>query len=446
MATTTTTTAATTTTTASPQQQATEQQQQAAGAPGGAAPEASQYSRFSRDTEGSSLDDLFNNVAEKDLVLRYPANLESEEHLHWVVFYPLIREKSKKKPKTSGAPLQIYNGGGNNLSNEEAAKKAIVAGSVVAGFQTGAAAGMASQFLRQGGNANGTPATGQQQGIISGLGKKLGLLATTFGEGLIGGVAGAAAGKVVGEGYNLLASNLSNVLIGDTSIALHISEKISTSYSANWDVADLGGIIAAVGSGRTGVVDSLTSGNFTGDGDGADFVARKLGKISSIVGGDQLQNVIEAGTKRVENPYKQQLFKSMGFRKFTFDYKFSPRNEDEARIVFGAGNNETAKAAGDYSTGGILYTFLRHMHPEKSDTAMFLEYPSEFLIVYYYQGKENQFVRKISNCALVNMAIDYGAEGMTSVYGTDGIPTECTIRLEFVELETLTGDRIQKGY
>lgn len=435
-----TTTTAAPTTTPSPQQQAADQQQQAAGAPGGAAPEATQYSRFSRDEEGSSLDDIFNNVAEKDLVLRYPANLESEEHLHWVVFYPLIREKSSKKPKTSGAPLQIYNGGGNNLSNEEAAKRTIAAGSVVAGFQTGAAAGMASQFLSQGGKANGTPATGQQQGVVSGLGKQLAGLATRFGEGLIGGAAGAAGGAFVGEAYNALASNLSNVLIGDTSIALHISEKISTSYSANWDVADLGGLIAAVGSGSTGVLDALATG------DGVDFISRKLGKISSVVGGDQLQNIIEAGTKRVENPYKQQLFKSMGFRKFTFDYKFSPRNEDEARIVFGAGNNETAKAAGDYSTGGILYTFLRHMHPEKSDTVMFLEYPSEFLIVYYYQGKENQFVRKISNCALVNMAIDYGAEGLTSVYGTDGIPTECTIRLEFIELETLTGDRIQKGY
>lgn len=435
-----TTTTAAPTTTPSPQQQAADQQQQAAGAPGAPAPATSQYSRFSRDQEGASLDDLFNNVSEKDLVLRYPANLESEEHLHWVVFYPLIREKSNKKPRSSGASLQLYDGGGNNLSNEEAAKKAIVAGSVVAGFQTGAAAGMASQFLSHGGKANGTPADGAQTGMVAGLGKSLGGLATKFSEGLIGGAAGALGGKAIGEGYNALASNLSNVLIGDTSIALHISEKISTSYSANWDVADLGGLIAAVGSGSTGVMDALMSG------DGADFVARKLGKLSSIVGGDQLQNVIEAGTKRVENPYKQQLFKSMGFRKFTFDYKFSPRNEEEARIVFGAGNEEVARSGGDYTTGGILYTFLRHMHPEKSDTVMFLEYPSEFLIVYYYQGKENQFVRKISNCALVNMAIDYGAEGMTSVYDTWGVPTECTIRLEFIELETLTGDRIQKGY
>ena len=42
------------------------------------------------------------------------------------------------------------------------------------------------------------------------------------------------------------------------------------------------------------------------------------------------------------------------------------------------------------------------------------------------------------------MAIDYGAEGYTTF--SDGMPTEATIRLEFTELETLTADRIEKGF
>ena len=428
--------ATTTTTTASPQQQAAQQQQQAAGAPGAAPPANTQPSRWSRN-DAEFGDFLNDRDPDSSLILRYPQNLGSEEHLHWVVFYPLIRKGKNKqnKPSTPGANLQIYESGANAIDSEKKAKAAIETASVVTGFQTGAAAGLMEKFLSLGGNANGQPAQGVVNGVAGGLGK----VASTAANGLIGGTVGAAGGAMASMLYNALADNLSNVYIGDTCIALHVSEKISTSYSANWDVADLGGLIAAVGSGATSVVDALATG------DGADYIARKLGKISSVVGGDLLANTIEASTKRVENPYKQQLFKSMGFRKFTFDYKFSPRNAYEAAEVFGEGHKEY-KADGSYKKGGILYTFLRHMHPEKSATNMFLEYPSEFVIIYYYMGEENQFVRKVSNCALVNMSIDYGAEGMTAIYDTGGIPSECTIRLEFVELETLTGDRIQKGF
>ena len=125
----------------------------------------------------------------------------------------------------------------------------------------------------------------------------------------------------------------------------------------------------------------------------------------------------------------------MGFRKFLFDYRFSPRNRDEAVQIFGEPNSPKE---------GIIPTFLRHMHPTKSKSGLFLSYPSEFLIIYYHNGEENKFVRKISNCALTNMAIDYGAEGYTTF--SDGMPTEATIRLEFTELETLTADRIEKGF
>jgi hypothetical protein len=429
-----TTTTAAPTTTSSPQQQAADQKQQAQGAPGAAPPAAQPASRFSRD-----VDELSNPLENENeaLILKYPQNLGEEEHLHWVVFYPLIRKGSatgKPSKPTSGGELKQFISGANNIGTERQADATTQAASEVVGFQTGMAAGLAGKLLDNGGNANGTPANGLVSGITNGFGKLVG----NAGNALIGGGVGYLGGKAAGAAYNAATVSLANTYIGETCIALHVSEKLSASYSANWDVADLGGLLAAAGSG-TSVIDSLTSA------DGADYIARKLGKITSIVGGDLLQNAVEASTKRVENPYKQQLFKSMGFRKFAFDYKFSPRNEAEARAIFGDGANEVMDN-GNYKKGGILYTFLRHMHPEKSKTTMFLEYPSEFLIVYYYQGRENQFVRKISNCALTNMSIDYGAEGMTSFYDTWGVPTECTIRLEFTELETLTGDRIQKGY
>jgi hypothetical protein len=84
------------------------------------------------------------------------------------------------------------------------------------------------------------------------------------------------------------------------------------------------------------------------------------------------------------------------------------------------------------------------MHPEQSAQGLFMTYPSEFLIIFYHAGAENEHIRKISNCALTDMSIDYGAEGFTTF--SNGCPTEVTIRLQFTELETLTSDRIEKGF
>ena len=97
-----------------------------------------------------------------------------------------------------------------------------------------------------------------------------------------------------------------------------------------------------------------------------------------------------------------------------------------------------------FGKGGIIDLFTLHMHPTRSQNGLFLTYPSEFLIIYYHGGVENQFVRKISNCALTDMTIDYGAEGFTTF--SNGCPTEAFVRLQFTELETLTTDRIEKGF
>jgi hypothetical protein len=157
---------------------------------------------------------------------------------------------------------------------------------------------------------------------------------------------------------------------------------------------------------------------------------RKLGKVASIAGFDNISNVVAATSKKVENPYKEQLFRSMGFRKFAFDYRFSPKNNDEAEEIFGK--------------DGIIQTFSKHMHPTRSQNGLFLTYPSEFLIIYYHNGKENNYIKKISNCALTDMTLEYGAEGFTTF--ANGCPSEVAIRLLFTELETLTTDRIEQGF
>ena len=410
------------------------------------APKPAQESRFSRDKgigRQGLLDEIGNPLLSNKTVTsyRYPESLGSnEEFPHWVAFYPLVRENSKYAKNIADNGFgRVFNQTGLDEKGEKTVQNrvdpqnaAIAAGA--SGALAGAALGLGAALSNSGGKST-SPDGGTSISPVQSILTKLGRVGTgVIGGGVVGGLAGVLASEVAG---------VQRAIFGDTEIILHVSERVSASYSANWSEAELGGLVGALASGKfnvAGAFDVSKGIDFSAlalqGGELGDYALRKVAKVAGLTGFDQLQNVIEATSKRVENPYKEQLFRSMGFRKFMFDYKFSPRTASEAEHIFGIPGNPNKE--------GIIGAFLRHMHPTQSSTGLFLSYPSEFLIVYYHNGKENQYTRKISNCALINMAIDYGSEGFTTF--ADGVPTEATIRLEFVELETLTAERIQEGF
>jgi len=72
-------------------------------------------------------------------------------------------------------------------------------------------------------------------------------------------------------------------------------------------------------------------------------------------------------------------------------------------------------------------------------------YPSEFNIVYYFNGQPNRHIAKISTCVLTDLSVDYGGSNGFHTFA-DGTPSEITLRMGFKELETLTKERINVGY
>lgn len=350
-------------------------------------------------------------------ILRYPLSIGDEEYPHYVAFYPLLRETSSYGKATIAAGGKVLEQSEQNRVDPQNNISAGLAAGAVAGIKTGGALALPDILNKSGGKQVGKGGTALQ--AITSVVTKLtgGLLKGAVG-GAVGGAAGAGAAAIAGE---------NKLIFGETAIVLHVNDRVSTSYKANWETADLGGLIGAVAAGKVNM-DGFVDGSAFGEG--ADYLARKATKLAGVVGGDSLLNVLESTSKTVENPYKEQLFRHMGFRGFVFDYKFAPRNEAEAEEVFGE--------------KGILYTFIRNMHPEASGQGLFLVYPSEFMIVMYHNGEENTYVRKISNCALTDMTIDYGSDGFTTF--ANGCPSEVTIRLQFTELESMTSSRIDKGF
>ena len=369
--------------------------------------------RFNRDTSG--MVNPFDKANKASKTFTYPESLnpalgKENEHTHWIAFYPLVREGTNAA-KALGSRGTIFETSGQQRVDAE---HATAAGAALGGK-------LAAETLGTAGLAGLKSIMGAKGGLSNFF--KSGAAGTAGTVAALGIAAGAAAGAALnGIGARRL-------IMGSRAIVLGIQDKLSYAYSANYDVADIGGFVGAA-----------ATGNFSGEaslGDvGTDvgaLAARKLASLAGAIGGNQVTNLKEATSKTVENPYKEQLFKNMGFRKFGFEYKFAPRTEQEGTTIFGK--------------GGIIETFVQHMHPEPSNAGVFLIYPSEFLIVIYHNsGLENTWVRRISNCALTGMNIDYGGDGFTTFQNTNGMPTEATVRLEFTELETLTNKRSKLGY
>lgn len=370
-------------------------------------------------------------------IVKYPSDLgATDEYPHWVVFYPLIREGTKlgQDLKSSGQGIIFDQSDQNRADPQNNISSALVAGAA-AGFTAGAASGM-GELLKSNGGKTVNPGAERIGGPVSMRGAKIGKIFGDIIKGTaVGGAAGALSATLAGE---------QRLVFGEDEIVLYVPDRVTSGYSANWETADLGGLVGAVASGKMSASSLFTKDGeldtnamMNSGGELGDYALRKLGKAANLAGFDNISNVVAATSKKVENPYKEQLFRTMGFRKFGFDYRFSPKSEKEALEVFGRKGVNSEK-------DGIIATFLRHMHPTRSQNGLFLTYPSEFLIIYYHNGKENQFVRKISNCALTDVTIEYGAEGFTTF--ENGCPSDAVMRLQFTELETLTTDRIEQGF
>ena len=238
--------------------------------------------------------------------------------------------------------------------------------------------------------------------------------------------AGYFGGKAIGA-----SKTITTVRLAD-EIMLYVPQSVITQYQANYDQAELG-LAGLLTTGRGGVTDFLS-------GEGAETVARGVaGAVANVpkaagVNAD-FNAAIEASSKKVANPFKEQLFKSMGFRKFSFSYTFSPRNTAEQEQVM-----------------RIIQLFKYHMHPTNSDLDQFLIYPSEFSIVFETLNSEgvpvtNENMPKISSCVLEGMKVVHGPDGLFNTFqNSEGMPSEITMELNFAELETLTAKRIEQGF
>jgi hypothetical protein len=252
-------------------------------------------------------------------------------------------------------------------------------------------------------------------------------------------VGGAVLGKALGAGgAGATAAGLATVGAGatalmaasatraqrrlKTAIAMHVPNQLSIRYGMQWNEDDTGALAMA-----TTAATELMSAVKNKDAKNLSEPAKAIITNLALSKGPNASGM-SAATGLAANPKKEQIFKGVDYRSFTFDYQFFPRSPEEAQNIL-----------------NIIYEFKYHMHPEFKDNNNFIYiYPSEFDIFYYQNGQENMNLHRHTSCVLTELNVNYTPNGAFTTFA-NGMPTQINVTMNFKELALLTKDKVKDG-
>lgn len=227
-----------------------------------------------------------------------------------------------------------------------------------------------------------------------------------------------------------------------TDIILPMPLTLSVNNTIGWDNAELGFIGGVLKGGiddRPGRLGSSTSDLITntkaGDvfGNIGTLITTKIANFALGFLGANGEAVNESANRFILNPHAEILFKGTDFRKFTFAWKLTPRNEFEVVTV-----------------ANIIKLFKFHAAPAIGKERNFISYPSEFIIQFIHTDEGtgpqvNNFLPRIAQSVCTDITANYTSVGLWSAFKS-GAPVEVEMSLSFSETEIMTKERINEGF
>jgi hypothetical protein len=227
--------------------------------------------------------------------------------------------------------------------------------------------------------------------------------------------------------------------ITDT-VALYMPDTLAFTEAQTFEELRPGGTLAAgVLSAGKSAIDSILQGQ-----DAGAIAKEVVGQVSPFIlsglakqAGGIFQVAFSQAFGVVQNPMLELIYSSPSLRTFRFDFQFYPRDEKEAKEV-----------------QDIIQRLRFHQAPEVAQgrsNGFFLVPPSEFDISFYYNGRVNPNIPKISTCVLTSMDVDYAPGGFSSYeipnenasVGGTGMPVSIRLSLQFKETEIMTKSSIR---
>jgi hypothetical protein len=356
---------------------------------------------------------------------RYPEDIGSSDKGHYIAIN--INEQNKTSyggTQTGDNPFVIQNRIDNNIATF--------------GGNLGKTLNGASDLINNvaGSLGAGSNFTGSISNAFSSLQSKIGNQSNAF-------------DKQLGAGVNASIDTIKSFVTDASSVAftrtirritdtvvLYMPDNLRFSYKQQYNTAKLGGTLGAAGlAAGASIADNVksndpnTSANL-GQNLSYMFMSLNRNLADGILGQGAGNAIFAAGAGMVQNPMMEMIYSNPEFRTFTFDFVFYPRSEGEASQV-----------------QKIIDRLRFHQAPElvTASGGFFLVPPSEFDISFYYNGKENPNIPKISTCVLKSIDTDYAPGGFVAyeVPGQDaqkggtGMPVAIKMSLTFEETEMI---------
>ena len=217
------------------------------------------------------------------------------------------------------------------------------------------------------------------------------------------------------------------------SVVLPIPSGISDQNKADWGSNSMTALdIAKADIARDAILKGLSKGAETAN----DYISRvkeNANAVSSAVGnalaasaaGVEGQALLSRTTGQVLNPNMELLFKGPSLRPFSFKFKLSPRDKEEA--------NEVIKIMRFFKQGGA---------PIRSKSNLFLKSPHIFRIKYVKMGENGELHRGLNafkTCALQSFGVNYTPTGNYATY-SDGVMVSYDITMSFSEITPIFND------
>jgi hypothetical protein len=368
--------------------------------------------------------------------LYYPLDLDGGPYKHFLRFNINIPEKSQYKKGLSiisgdaGLSVADRNRAGGTAPNQ------VAPGTFISGSADPISGSLAAGI-----------------GALSGVISNFGNLAKALGTGSFAAGVGAAVGTGIDAG--IVGATISFIDLQrktkrlEQQICLYVPDTVQQTTANKWTGVSLTEALGAAGLAaqatqagasanleemlsKEGLANKLSAGRNSEAGAIGGLTGEIAGKAAAASGayGSGIERVMMASAGYAQNPQIEILFDSVDNRTFQFDFKFTPKSQNEAVMVL-----------------DIIKAFRYHAAPEVVEGAGGGRYfipPSEFDIEYCFEGQPNKALHKFSTCVLEGIDVNY-SNGNFATYD-DGIPVEIGMTLRFMEVEILHKKLIADGY
>jgi hypothetical protein len=267
---------------------------------------------------------------------------------------------------------------------------------------------------------------------------------------------GAALGNFIGTGAQVgvagVVTKNTDISIKpkttrtSTSISLYMPDTVVTSYDHDWNALSLTDALGKLQMYTAFGADLNVKGIAAGvvnDGkhlnwhipatkqalNNAKIPTELKGQIAQATGqvGSDFTTFALKNQGLAVNPHLEMVFRGTDTRKYIFEFDFQPRSQKEALNI-----------------RKILQTFRAYAAPEIANGSggRYFIPPAQFDISYRFQNVENNYIARISTCALTNIAINWNQAGAWSSF-VDGAPLHIHVALTFQEMDVITREMIQ---